>query len=371
MRLFAAGLLALSLSAIACADDKKDDKKEQTAKAVTLKDVQAELQKAMPKAREDFGKAKNQEEKDAVIDQLITIVEKAYTAAEADPKAKESVEALGFVLQVTSGMPKTKKGTELKAKTTKSLLTNQIDSPELAKLLPALGRDSSDETIKTLTEVAEKSKAKAVKGAALFTIGKAYAEQSEEAKDVAKAAELSKKSEEYFEKVVKDFADVDGDEGKYGKQAEKELFLIRNLGIGKPAPAAEGKDIDGKPVKLSDYKGKVVVIDIWATWCGPCRAMIPHERELVKKMADKPFVLVSISADDKVETLKEFIAKEPMPWTHWFNGAQGGIVEAWNVQFFPTIYVLDAKGVIRYKGVRGKQMDEAVETLVKEIESKK
>jgi len=129
------------------------------------------------------------------------------------------------------------------------------------------------------------------------------------------------------------------------------------------------KDIDGKTVKLSELKGKVVVLDIWATWCPPCRAMIPHERELVKRLKDKPFALISISGDEKKETLKNFLAENPMPWTHWWNGQTGGILEAWDVQSFPTIYVLDAKGVIRYKDVRGEKMDEAVDALLKETQT--
>jgi thiol-disulfide isomerase/thioredoxin len=127
------------------------------------------------------------------------------------------------------------------------------------------------------------------------------------------------------------------------------------------------QDLDGKKVKLSDLRGKVVVLDIWATWCPPCRAMIPHERELVKRLEGKPFVLVSISGDAEKKTLTDFLAKEKMPWTHWWNGARGGIVEDWQVEFFPTIYVLDAKGVIRYNGVRGADMDKAVDTLLKEM----
>ncbi len=55
-----------------------------------------------------------------------------------------------------------------------------------------------------------------------------------------------------------------------------------NLVVGKPAPEIEGADMDGKPFKLSDYKGKVVVLVFWGTWCGPCMAQVPHERELVQ-----------------------------------------------------------------------------------------
>ena len=147
------------------------------------------------------------------------------------------------------------------------------------------------------------------------------------------------------------------------------------LFVGKPAPATSAKDLDDKAVALADLKGKVVVLDFWATWCGPCRSMIPHEREMVKKLADKPFVLVSVSADDAAKTVKDFVEKEPMPWTHWFAGQRGDALKGWNVHAFPTIYVIDAKGVIRSKMVGAgpeteKKLEEMVEKLVKEADNK-
>jgi thiol-disulfide isomerase/thioredoxin len=137
-----------------------------------------------------------------------------------------------------------------------------------------------------------------------------------------------------------------------------------DLSVGKPVPEVVSRDVDGKTVRLSALKGKVIVLDIWATWCVPCKAMIPHEREMVGRLKDKPFALVSISADEEKETLTTFLAKEKMPWTHWWNGNEGGILEDWNVEAYPTIYVLDAKGVIRYKDLRGEKLEEAVNTLI-------
>jgi hypothetical protein len=95
-----------------------------------------------------------------------------------------------------------------------------------------------------------------------------------------------------------------------------------------------------------------------------------HQREMVRRLKDKPFVLISISADEKKETLLNFLEKQPMPWTHWHNGSKGGLVDGWNIHYFPTIYVLDAKGVIRHRDVRGEDLDKAVTDLLGEAEKK-
>jgi peroxiredoxin len=100
--------------------------------------------------------------------------------------------------------------------------------------------------------------------------------------------------------------------------------------------------------------------------------MYPHERSLVKRLEGKPFALLGVNSDPK-DRLRQAMKKENITWRSWWDGGNTGgpIAKAWNVSGWPTIYVLDAKGVIRYKGVRGKQMDDAVDKLLKEIEDTK
>lgn len=99
--------------------------------------------------------------------------------------------------------------------------------------------------------------------------------------------------------------------------------------------------------------------------------MYPHERSLVKRLESKPFALLGVNSDTDKDALKEVMKKEEITWRSWWNGPEGTrgpLAKTWNVHGWPTIYVLDHKGVIRYKNVRGEKMDEAVEKLLKEQE---
>ena len=96
--------------------------------------------------------------------------------------------------------------------------------------------------------------------------------------------------------------------------------------------------------------------------------MYPHERSLVEKLKDKPFALIGINSDPR-ETAKKAVEEENLTWRSWWDGGNtsGPIASKWNVSGWPTIYVLDEEGVIRYKNVRGPAMGKAVETLLAEM----
>ena len=98
--------------------------------------------------------------------------------------------------------------------------------------------------------------------------------------------------------------------------------------------------------------------------------MYPHERSLVKRLANEPFALIGVNSDPKEKVLAA-LERENITWRSYWDGGNtsGPIASRWNVRGWPTIYVLDQKGVIRYKNVRGEAMDKAVDTLLAEGKS--
>jgi hypothetical protein len=98
--------------------------------------------------------------------------------------------------------------------------------------------------------------------------------------------------------------------------------------------------------------------------------MLPHERSLVEKLKGRPFVIVAVNSDRSREELKEVMAKENITWPQFFDGGgtSGPIATTWNVSGWPTLYLIDAKGVIRHKNLRDAAMEKAILDLVAEAE---
>ena len=98
--------------------------------------------------------------------------------------------------------------------------------------------------------------------------------------------------------------------------------------------------------------------------------MYPHERSLVKEYANRPFAILGVNSDSDREELKDVLVEKELTWRSWWDGGSTGgpIATHWNVRGWPTTYVIDAAGVIRYKQVRGEELDEAIAELVAEAE---
>lgn len=158
---------------------------------------------------------------------------------------------------------------------------------------------------------------------------------------------------------------------KVAGEAKTELFELRSLEEGQPAPEIVGEDLAGQKFKLSDYRGKTTLLVFWASWCGACMADVPHERELVAHFRNRPFALIGVNGDEDLATVSSAVKENDISWRNFWNGkdgAGGPIARAWNVRGWPTVYVIDHKGIIRHKRLRDETLDEALEKLVAEAE---
>lgn len=123
---------------------------------------------------------------------------------------------------------------------------------------------------------------------------------------------------------------------------------------------------DGKPLKLSALKGKVVLIDFWATWCGPCIQELPNVIAAYKKYHGQGFEIVGISLDQDEQKLKDFLASHDMPWPQFFDGKgwQNEVGQLYGVQSIPKTYLLDRDGKVRRVGLRGEALGREVQKLL-------
>jgi thiol-disulfide isomerase/thioredoxin len=125
------------------------------------------------------------------------------------------------------------------------------------------------------------------------------------------------------------------------------------------------KDISGKDVKLSSYKGKVVLLNFWATWCGPCKVEIPWFNEFQQKYQDKGFVVVGISADDTVEQLKPFVAEYKMTYPVLVGLGRDDVQEALGpVWGLPTTLLISRDGKVCKKHMGLAQKAEFEKSIV-------
>ena len=251
-----------------------------------------EHQKAMQQFMDVYQKAKTAEERDKLFQEKYpqprSYARRFLEIAESAPQDAAAVDALIWIVQNGRFTPEANRAID-------RLATGHTESRKLGDLAPILVHSLSPSAEKLLRAIVEKNSDRDAKGRACLALGQYFKQQSElvrmlkadpqqarqvEAGLLAQGGDkalltqlrqkdpdaLTRQAEPMFERAAKEFADVSNFRGTVGKAAQAELNEIRNLGIGKPSPEIRGEDIDGKPFQLSDYKGKVVVVDFWGDW---------------------------------------------------------------------------------------------------------
>jgi len=184
---------------------------------------------------------------------------------------------------------------------------------------------------------------------ALFSDGRALGHLNQD--DAAKAQ---------FEEFLKLAPANDAD-----RQRVQRYIQEPALARARMAPAFAVTTLDGQHVSLDDLQGKVVLLDFWATWCGPCREALPHIREIAKKLQGQPLVILSVSLDSDREKWKDFVAKNDMTWLNYCDGGfTGPIAKLFAVEAIPHTFTIDSDGVLQDEHIGDASIEGRLKKLV-------
>lgn len=170
-----------------------------------------------------------------------------------------------------------------------------------------------------------------------------------------------KKAKTYYRKIVslnaKDF---------FVQKAKGNLKEINSLRVGLQAPDFTAQTLAGNTFRLSNSEAKVVLLEFWATWCGPCKPQIPHLKKLHQQYSDKQLRIIGISLDRETQSLKEFIAEENISWPQiqQQKAWKGKIAKQYNANHIPRTYIITGSGEIAAKDLQGEELEEKVSEVI-------
>jgi len=193
---------------------------------------------------------------------------------------------------------------------------------------------------------------------AVYLDGRALARMKQD--DAAKAQ---------FERFVKMRPEDDPD-----RQRAMRYISQPELARARMAPPFVVTTLDGQRISMDELKGKVVLLDFWATWCGPCREALPHMQKIAKKFDGEPLVVLSVSLDENEQKWKDFIAKNGMTWPQYLDGGfTGPISRMFAVNAIPHTFTIDADGVLQDEQIGDSSVEGKLKKLIsraKELQSK-
>jgi thiol-disulfide isomerase/thioredoxin len=243
-----------------------------------------------------------------------------------------------------------------------------LKSPRLKTALPVLAACVSEKAELLLERLGETGETREIRGLALFHLAVGRSARYD-GKDKKRLASIEK----MLDRVQKDYGNVqpDDEEKSLGKLAEGALFAVRYLRPGLVVPDVDGAAVAGKPFKLSSFRGKVVLLVFWGTWCGPCMAKVPFERKLMEMYSGRPFTVVGVNCGDEKSKAASVMKEQKMGWPSFFDGEDGPIVTRWNITVFPTVFLIDAQGIIRLKDTPDDaELESAIAEALKQAEGK-
>ena len=137
------------------------------------------------------------------------------------------------------------------------------------------------------------------------------------------------------------------------------------------APPFSVRTLDGKRVSMDELRDKVVLIDFWATWCGPCREALPHVRRIAKQFEGQPLVVLSVSLDSDEQKWKDFISHNDMPWEQYRDGGfDGTLAQLFAVASIPHTFTIDSDGVLQDEHIGDGNIEGKLRKLVAQAQQR-
>ena len=266
--LFAAAIALCWFGAMSAQNDQSADVKE---RADRLKAIQAEMTKSTAEAREKIADLTDAAEKRTaqqalnrtMMEMRPKLAEKAMALAKENPKDEVGFDALIYANSMAMG------NAAMQAEARKLIIENHLGNPKIEDMLLQISRKGREYDVALLKTVFEKNPSKTVKATVSFILAQRLKGEAEGAK--VKDADIQPKFKEAmaaFEKVSEDYGDLTlkALRGKVTDLAKKEIDAIKKSPIGKETPEIAAEDVDGVEFKISDYRGKVVLLDFWGHW---------------------------------------------------------------------------------------------------------
>ena len=264
-----------------------------------------------------------------------------------EPAHEKAAELLTCVCRLSEST--NQRSTAIFAESAELIASQYASKPDITNFCEILGRGFGSPPWaipfeRHLRTILGQNKNRDVRCAAEFALASVVQDSS---------ADRQAEAEGLYQKFLSDFDGnyeypYQGIERQYRDYATAELDELKCRATGKPAIETLGTNLDGTPMKLSDFRGKIVLLSFWATWCAPCMKFIPDEKAIAARFAAKPFTIIGVNGDSDLETAKNAVKTQNITWPSFRDERtdKGRISDVWKVRGWPTIYLIDSEGII-------------------------
>ncbi len=266
------------------------------------------------------------------------------------PESEAGLDAAEWLLLNTPDGPEVERAAE-------AIQAHHLSSPRLQRLARDLDRFRHRCARPLLEGILRDNPKAPVRATACATLATMLKDQSDHGKDVKLAAE----AEAMLERVIAEFATIPPDGPTFAERAKRDLRELRTASVGKRAPEFLAEDVEGHPIRLSDYRGQTVVLLFWS---GDFRGERDDHRAVEELVAGKSVKFVGINIDPKRDKAKAVVEQIEFGGSTILEGRDGPIATAWNINSWPTVILVDAEGIIRYRGPYSRELHQMLMKLV-------